>query len=142
MGDQEAHSARVEELVLDDGDEEIQAPNAAVNLPTYDCPRCAKIVVIPPDVVKTLLPDFNQDAVNAALQKEQDEHADWHFARDMLEEDRKQSRVEGSSKGGKSGKDGGKKGSGSRSKALPVQSASSKGTTKQSQQSLKSFFGR
>lgn len=69
-------------------------------LPSTQCPRCSETIAISRHAIIQLQLALECDpgtsrgqnnvvVVEAALRKAQDEHADWHFARDMLEEERK-----------------------------------------------------
>lgn len=112
-------------------------PDPALSLPTFTCPKCSKTISLPSSAVDSLRPGFDLSAAALLLQKEKDEHSDFHFARDMMEQERKKtfaSTTKGGAKGGATKSAGGKSGKGSSTKAP------SKPTGK-GQQSLTSFFG-
>lgn len=120
-------------IKVDDG-----SADTTPDLPTFDCTRCKKTISIPSAAAAQLAPDYDDDKIQAALQREKDEHADYHFARDMLEKER--------SKGRKELGVGGKKGSaGTLSKSSGSSKPKAKGggegkKQKSGQQSLTSFF--
>lgn len=114
------------------GEEEGEEDDSTPDLPTFACPRCSKVLSIPPTSIDSLRPDFAPEAVEAVLQSEKDQHTDFHFARDLLEGDKKAQRNEVLA-----GKKGGttkatSKGS-SKSSAKPMQKG---------QQSIAGFFGK
>lgn len=64
-----------------------------VSLPTITCSRCAKVSTLSSDVVTALRPAFDPVAVEAALERMKNEHEDYHFGRDLLEQELKDSRA-------------------------------------------------
>jgi DNA polymerase eta len=113
-------------------------------LPKATCDLCSKTLEIPSHTARALAPAFDQEAVANALRKEQEEHADWHVARAILEADRHRSRF--GSHSGRSSKsaqsDKGKKTKGKDKLAQPAAATLSKvPASKAGQQSLRSFFG-
>lgn len=86
----------VDALVIDedDGEEndiEVVEVDNNPTLPTATCDVCSKALEIPPNVARALAPNFASNAVAEALRKVREEHADWHVARALLEEDRQRS---------------------------------------------------
>ncbi|GAA5967675.1 hypothetical protein JCM11641_005731 [Rhodosporidiobolus odoratus] len=102
------------------------------NLPSFTCSRCNKSIVIPTEAEEGLeKAEWEKGKVQEVLERVEAEHADWHVARDLLEQERKRSgwglsassttsnatsikSVSGQStkSGGKTGKKKGKKGDG------------------------------
>jgi DNA polymerase eta len=104
-------------------------------LPTYTCPSCRRVLSLSSSAINSLRPSFDASAAALLLQKEKDEHADWHFAREMVEKDRKKTwagsvKSTGGSSKGRSEKSGKAKGG-----------EKAEGKKQKGQQSLKSFFG-
>ncbi|ORY84148.1 hypothetical protein BCR35DRAFT_290430 [Leucosporidium creatinivorum] len=104
------------------------------DLPTYTCPTCRNTLTLPSSAIDSLRPSFDASAAALLLQREKDEHADWHFAREMVEKDRKKS-FGGTVKGGAGGK--GKSEKGVKGKG----GEKAEGKKGKGQQSLMSFFG-
>lgn len=104
------------------------------DLPTYTCPSCRRLLSLPSSAIDSLRPSFDLSAAALLLQKEKDEHADWHFAREMVEKDRKKTWA-GSVKGG--GESKGKSEKGAKAKG----GEKADGKKQKGQQSLRSFFG-
>lgn len=107
-------------------------------LPTYTCPTCRRTLSLPSSAIDSLRPSFDLSAAALLLQKDKDEHADWHFAREMVEKDRKRTWAGSSIKG-----KGGEKAKGKSEKAKEKGKGGEKAEGKKSkgQQSLMSFFG-
>lgn len=67
---------------------------ATPNLPTWTCTRCSKIIHISPESILELRPLFSPPSIVAALEREKAEHIDYHFARDLHEDERNVRREE------------------------------------------------
>lgn len=106
-------------------------PRNRPHLPTFTCPRCSRVLAIPSAALDDLPADPDSAAVHALLAKERGEHDDYHFARDILEGERKAQRNDVGA-----GKRSAPSASGSRVVAKGATSKSS------GQQSLKGFFGK
>ncbi|KAL8286986.1 hypothetical protein RQP46_003992 [Phenoliferia psychrophenolica] len=119
----------------------LSSDDGAPPLPTFKCPRCSRVLTIPPGALAELPPGRDAAALDALLGKEKAEHGDYHFTRDLLEGERKAQR---DGVGGKSAGGGGKKAGGA---AKASGSGTGKGKTAEKpkvkgQQSLKGFFGK
>lgn len=116
-------------------DEQLEEIDEIPDLPTFTCSRCSKTLSIPSDLIATLKPDYNPSAIQVLFEKEKAEHVDYHFARDMFEEERNVEReaLRGPAAGGK------------KAKSSETKSSSSKGSDKgreEGQKSLKGFFSK
>ncbi|KAK4701217.1 DNA polymerase eta, partial [Phenoliferia sp. Uapishka_3] len=110
----------------------LSSDDTSSSRPTYKCLRCSRTIRISNAAFKELPPDHEQDAVDTLLAKERNEHEDYHFARDMLEGERKAQRDD--------------VGVGTAKKKVVEKSGSSKKAVEKpkpkGQQSLKGFFGK
>jgi DNA polymerase eta len=81
---------RLEGPVLEEDVPIIAPPDPPI--PSFTCPRCSKVLILPPSAIDSLRPTFDPITMEQLLAKERSEHDDYHFARDMLESERKGAR--------------------------------------------------
>ncbi|GAA5950553.1 hypothetical protein JCM3765_000526 [Sporobolomyces pararoseus] len=113
-------------------------------LPTFTCERCSRTLEIPASSLPAIVEaDYSQESIKQALQKVEDEERDYHLARDMVEEERKQAGWRTTSTSTKA-KGSGSKESGktktTKKKATSSSSSSGKEKKEEGQRSLGSFF--
>ncbi|GAA5912334.1 hypothetical protein JCM5296_006838 [Sporobolomyces johnsonii] len=112
-------------------------------LPSSICPRCSHPLSIPSSALPALLAaDYAPSVVEEALRRVEDEHRDYHFARDVVEEERRRAGWGGGGGGAGEGKKGGeRRGKGKESGGRKGSaSGSKKGASKDGQMSLSGFF--
>ncbi|KAM0750196.1 DNA/RNA polymerase [Meredithblackwellia eburnea MCA 4105] len=117
--------------------------------PSYTCPRCKRVIKIPEPAIQEARKKSASDVESAfasLLEKEKAEHVDYHFARDMLEKERKVHRGDNSGSSLSSGV--GKRTAAGSKNGKPAGSLTSNAKTKSKsgdssrQQTLKGFFGK